>query len=135
MALEDYTLQNRVGTGGMAEVFRAVGTRGPNKDRVVAVKRLLRKFAADPMYIDAFVGEADVSRHLRHPAIVSVLETGVEQDTYYIVMEFIEGRDLAQLMKSAGQHGMKLSVDLCCHIAHVLALALDYAHRVRTKNG
>ncbi len=135
MALEDYTLQSRIGSGGMAEVFRAVGSRGVNKGRAVAVKRLLPKLAADPMYVDAFVGEADVSRHLRHPAIVSVLETGVEKDTYYIVMELIEGRDLAQIMKLAAQHGMKLSIDLCCYIVHVVALALDYAHRVRTKNG
>lgn len=135
MALEDYALKERVGTGGMAEVFKAVGLRGANKDRTVAVKRLLPNLAADPMYVDAFVGEADVSRHLRHPAIVSVLETGVEKDTYYIVMEFIEGRDLAQLMRITHQQGVKLSVDLCCYIVHVLALALDYAHRVRTKNG
>lgn len=133
--LGDYALEKLVGRGGMAEVYRAVGVRGANKGRTVAIKKLLPSLARDPAYVDAFVGEADVSRSLRHPGIVSVLATGLEGDTYFMVMDFIEGRDLAQIIKQAGRQKEKMPIDLCCYITHVVALALDYAHRLRSKQG
>lgn len=133
--LGDYRLEELVGRGGMAEVHRAVGVNGPNRGRVVAIKKLLAEHASDPIFVDAFVSEADVSRALRHPAIVSVLETGIQGDTYFIVMDYIEGRDLSQVIRAAGEKGERLPIDVCCYIAHVVALALDYAHRLRSKLG
>lgn len=132
----DYVLQELLGRGGMAEVYKAVGLRGPYEGRSVALKKLKPELAADPMYIDAFIGEADVSRQLRHPAIVTVLETGIENgDIYYIVMDLIDGHDLSKLLAAATERGVKLPVDVCCYVAHVVALALDYAHRLRSKMG
>ncbi|HSI03741.1 MAG TPA: serine/threonine-protein kinase [Myxococcota bacterium] len=133
--LGDYSLECVVGRGGMAEVHRAVGVAGPNQGRVVAIKRLLPELARDPVFIDAFASEADVSRALRHPGIVGVLDIGMQGDTTFIVMDFIEGHDLSQVIKAAGEKKMPLPVTLCCYVAHVIALALDYAHRARSKSG
>jgi serine/threonine protein kinase len=133
--LGDYRLEERVGRGGMAEVHRAVGVTGPNAGRVVAIKRLLPELANDPIFIDAFASEADVSRALRHPGIIGVLETGIDGDTTFIVMDFIDGHDLAQVIKAAAAKGTALPPAFCCYVAHVVALALDYAHRLRSKSG
>ncbi len=133
--LGDYRLEYLVGRGGMAEVHRAVGVAGPNKGRVVAIKRLLPQLAADPIFVDAFASEADVSRALRHPGIIGAIETGIQGDTTFIVMELIDGHDLAQVIQAAAEKGATLPPTLCCYVAHVVALALDYAHRLRSKSG
>jgi serine/threonine protein kinase len=131
----DYALKELLGKGGMAEVFRAVGLKGANEGRSVALKMLKPELAKDPMFVDSFVGEADVSRQLRHPNIVGVLETGIDGDNYFIVMDLIDGVDLSKIIAAATAQKVKLSVDVCCFIAHVTALALDYAHRLRSKKG
>ncbi len=133
--LGDYRLENLVGRGGMAEVYRAVGVAGPNQGRVVAIKRLLPEMARDPLFVDAFASEADVSRVLRHPGIVGVLDIGMQGETTFMVMDFIEGHDLSQVIKAAAEKKTPLPPTLCCYVAHVVALALDYAHRVRSKGG
>lgn len=133
--LGDYELEEPIGRGGMAEVYRAVAVKGQHVGRLVAIKKLLPELAGDPIFVDAFVSEADVSRSLRHPAIVSVLETGIHGDSYFIAMDYIEGRDLAQVIKAARERSVRMPIDLCCHIVHVVALALDYAHRLRSKKG
>ncbi len=133
--LGDYLLEGVVGRGGMAEVHRAVGVAGPNRGRVVAIKRLLPELTHDPLFVDAFASEADVSRTLRHPGIVGVLDIGIQGDSSYIVMDFIEGHDLAQVIRAANDKNLPLPPTLCCYVAHVVALALDYAHRARSKSG
>ncbi len=133
--LGDYRLEGLLGRGGMAEVHRAVGVAGINKGRVVAIKKLLPELANDPIFADAFASEADVSRVLRHPGIVGVLEIGLQGDVTYIVMELIEGHDLARVIKAAADRSLPLSPVVCCYIVHVVALALDYAHRLRSKTG
>src|SRR5512145_2226862 len=70
-----YTLEALVGRGGMAEVYRAVALRGPHAGRTVALKRLLPELARDPEHVALLADEAAVTRRLRHPAIVEVLET------------------------------------------------------------
>ena len=84
-----------LGRGGMAEVYKARIAEGPRSGEVIALKRLAPKLAVDPEAVDLFTVEADVSRLLKHPNIVEVLEAGVVGEMYYLAMEYIDGRDLA----------------------------------------
>jgi serine/threonine protein kinase len=93
-----YALGALVGRGGMAEVYRAVALRGPHAGRTVALKRLLPELARDPEHVALLADEAAVTQRLRHPAIVEVLETGVADGAPFLVMEYVDGRNLRDVL-------------------------------------
>ncbi len=123
-----YHLEALVGKGGMAEVYRAVAAAGPLSGQRVAVKRLLPALAGDAAYVSLFEREAEITRRLRHPAIVQVLETGVSDGAPFIVMEYVDGRNLRQVLAQCAARGILLPVDFAAYVAHVLAEALAHAH-------
>ena len=117
-----YELHRRLGRGGMAEVFLA---RDLQLDRPVAVKVLFPEFATDPAFVERFRREAQAAANLNHPNIVSVYDWGQEHGTYFIVMEYVEGRSLADLLRSRGP----APPDRAAEIATDVAAALGFAHR------
>lgn len=131
----NYEILAMIGKGGMAEVFRARVMSGPREGQLVAIKRLLPHLAKDPEYVDLFTSEADLARMLDHPNIVHTYEVGVLKDVYYIVMEFIDGRDLGLVLKRCKQNNIKLPVDFAVYLAKILLEALSYAHAVKSPNG
>jgi serine/threonine protein kinase len=122
------TIEALVGKGGMAEVYRARVVQGPRAGQTVAVKRLLPALAKDPAQVALFVREGELTRQLRHPAIVSVYETGVAGETPFMVMEYVDGRNLRQILAQCSARRILLPVDFAAYLAHVVAEALDYAH-------
>ena len=117
-----YELRQLVATGGMAEVFLA---HDRLLDRPVAVKRLYSEFAADDSFVERFEREAKAVAKLNHPNIVSVYDWGVEGDTQYLVMEYVKGRTLAEILHAEG----RLHPDRAADIAIDVAAALTLAHR------
>ena len=89
-----YELQQRIGRGGMADVFLA---RDLLLDRPVAIKVLFPEFAADPAFVERFRREAQAAANLNHPNIVGVYDWGRYGSTYFMAMEFVPGRTLAEL--------------------------------------
>ena len=124
----NYEILSLLGRGGMAEVYRAKVIAGPRAGWPVAIKRLPRKLASDPEYVDRFTTEADLSRFLDHPNIVSVLEVGEVEGIYYMAMELIDGRDLGQIIRRCKQREIPLPVDFAVYLSKVLLDALGYAH-------
>ncbi len=122
------TIEALVGKGGMAEVYRARVVQGQRTGQTVAVKRLLPALAKDPAQVALFVREGELTRQLRHPAIVSVYETGVAGETPFMVMEYVDGRNLRQILAQCSARRILLPVDFAAYLAHVVAEALDYAH-------
>src|SRR5213082_2144866 len=94
-----YELHRRLARGGMADVFLA---RDQLLDRPVAVKVLFPEFATDPNFVERFRREAQSAANLNHPNIVSVYDWGQEQGTYFIVMEYVDGRSLADILRTEG---------------------------------
>jgi serine/threonine-protein kinase len=92
-----YEVQGRIGVGGMAEVWRGYDR---TLNRTVAIKTLLPQFARDASFVDRFRREAQAAARLNHAGIVSVYDSGTDGDTPYIVMQFIEGRTLADYLAS-----------------------------------
>ncbi len=94
-----YRVTERIGSGGMADVYKAVDeTLG----RTVAVKVLHERFSTDPEFVQRFRHEASAAANLSHPGIVNIYDYGVENGTYYIVMELVRGTDLKQVVKERG---------------------------------
>jgi beta-lactam-binding protein with PASTA domain/predicted Ser/Thr protein kinase len=117
-----YELHRQLARGGMAEVFLA---HDQLLDRPVAVKVLFPEYASDPSFVERFRREAQAAANLNHPNIVSVYDWGEENGTYFIVMEYVEGRSLAEILRTEGQ----LHPDRAADIAIDVAAALGFAHR------
>jgi eukaryotic-like serine/threonine-protein kinase len=117
-----YELYRRIARGGMAEVFLA---RDQLLDRPVAVKVLFPEFATDPSFVERFRREAQSAASLNQPNVVGVYDWGQEAGTYYIVMEYVEGRSLAEIIRAEGP----LHPDRAADIASDIAAALSFAHR------
>jgi serine/threonine protein kinase/tetratricopeptide (TPR) repeat protein len=120
--LGNYELRERLGRGGMAEVYKAYQS---GMDRFVAVKVMLGHLASDESFIERFKREAQAVGKLRHPHIVQIFDFGIENDVYFMAMEFIQGRTLKDYMH---QH-KRLPVQEALHIMRQLADGLDYAHK------
>lgn len=123
-----YTVEALVGRGGMAEVYRAVVHGGPRDGQVVALKRLRPDLATDPEQVTLFEREAVMTRRLHHPAIVDVFDTGRAGGTPFIVMEYVDGRNLRAILAQCAARGILLPVDFAAYVAHVVAGALAHAH-------
>jgi serine/threonine protein kinase len=130
-----FEIEALVGRGGMAEVYRGVARTGPHAGRTVAVKRLLPELAREPGYVARFADEAALTRRLRHPNIVEVLDAGVEGGVPFIAMDYIDGRNLRDILRHCAARGILLPQDFGLHVAHVLAEALAHAHDGRDERG
>src|SRR6266704_2194169 len=117
-----YQLQDPIGRGGMATIYRA---RDLRMDRTVAVKVLREVYSTDPKFVRRFQVEAKAASALQHPNIVQVYDYGQTDGNYFIVMELVEGTDLRRYLRSRGV----LAVDRAIIIAHDVALGLGAAHR------
>jgi eukaryotic-like serine/threonine-protein kinase len=118
---ERYRVERSIGRGGMAEVFLA---RDILLDRPVALKVLFPEFANDATFVERFRREAQSAANLSHPNIVAVYDWGKVNNTYFIAMEFVQGRTLASLLSDKG----KLTVKQACDVAVEVAAALAVAH-------
>src|SRR5215469_16616729 len=121
-----YELDGIVGRGGMAEVFRA---RDIRLDRIVGVKTLRSDLARDQTFQARFRREAQSAASLNHPSVVAVYDTGEEMvgatPVPYIVMEFVDGRTLRDLLRDDG----RLPPERAAEITDGVLKALDYSHR------
>jgi serine/threonine-protein kinase len=117
-----YEVQQRIGRGGMADVFLA---RDLLLDRAVAIKVLFPEFATDPAFVERFRREAQSAANLNHPNIVGVYDWGRSGNTYFMAMEYVQGRTLADIVKANG----RLSAQQATDVAMEVAGALGFAHR------
>ena len=117
-----YELVRLIARGGMAEVYLA---RDQRLDRPVAVKVLSAEFARDPNFVARFRREAQAAANLNHPHLVSIFDWGQEEGTYFIVMEYVEGESLRDLLREQGP----LEAVEAASIGADIAAALAYAHR------
>jgi eukaryotic-like serine/threonine-protein kinase len=116
-----YELSKRIGRGGMADVFLG---RDRLLDRQVAIKVLFPEFAVDPNFVERFRREAQAAANLSHPNIVSVYDWGRHSGTYFIAMEYVHGRTLADILRTNGRVTAKQAAE----IASEVAAALGFAH-------
>jgi len=115
-----YRLEERVGHGGMAEVYRATDLL---LERAVAVKILHPQFASDEEFVQRFRREAQAAASLSHPNVVNIFDVGEDAGTYYIVMEYVRGRTLRALLQERGPLPVHEALDVAAQVAGALAAA------------
>jgi serine/threonine protein kinase len=121
-----YVLGDLLGRGGMAEVFagHAIGSHGFQKP--VAIKRLLPELANDHVFVERLIGEAKLLVGMQHGNIVSVLDLARDGEDVFLVMEFMDGPSLRQLLKARGARGLPLAIT--AYIVQSAAAGLEFAH-------
>ena len=117
-----YRIISRLGSGGMADVYLAEDTQ---LGRKVALKLLYRRFAEDAEFVERFRREASSAAGLQHPNIVQVFDRGEWEGTYYIAMEYLEGRSLKQVLQEEGPLDTDRAIDVVVQILK----AARFAHR------
>jgi serine/threonine-protein kinase len=117
-----YLVIRKLGTGGMATVYLA---EDQELGRRVAIKTLEERHAQDEQFVERFRREASSAAVLSHPNIVAVYDRGHSDGTYYIAMEYLEGKTLKELLVARGATPIRVAVDY----ARQILAALDYAHR------
>lgn len=123
-----YQITERIGIGGMAEVYRA---QDNVLGRLVAVKVMLPQYAADPSFTQRFKQEAAAAANLQSPYIVNVYDWGQDEGTYYIVMEFVRGSDLKTAIIERGAINQRKVAEIGSQVCQALSVAhgLDIIHR------
>ncbi len=117
-----YEMHRRLARGGMSDVYLA---RDLLLDRPVAVKVLFAEYAKDPTFVERFRREAQAAANLNHPNIVAVYDWGQQSGTYFIVMEYIEGRSLSEIVRTEGPLHPRRAAEITADVA----AALGFAHR------
>ncbi len=120
ITIEGYEIGERIGRGGMAEVYRA---RHLRLDRDVAIKVMLRHYSDDPDFAERFMREARIAAQLNHPNIAQIYDVDSSNDHLFIAMELVTGGDLTRTLQQ------EPSKDAAINIFAQLCDALDYAHQ------
>jgi serine/threonine protein kinase/CRP-like cAMP-binding protein len=130
-----FDLEQRIATGGMAEIYLARSSALSGVDNVFVIKRILPNLSADEYFINMFIDEARICVDLNHPNIVKTFDFGDVDGTYYIAMEYIHGIDVLQLLQTSDEREIRVPPDVAAVIARDMCRGLDYAHnRVDSQN-
>ena len=128
--LGPYTLDKRIGAGGMADVFLAHGPQG-----VCVIKRPHPQLCANPEFVRMFLDEASLLAQLHHPGIAQIFDLGHVGNVYYLAMEYVPGFDLMTISLEHERHGELIAPELCARIVADVATAMHYVHEARGRNG
>ncbi|AWV90971.1 serine/threonine protein kinase [Bradymonas sediminis] len=135
MAEQRYQVIERIDAGGMAEVFKANSTSLQGYQKLVAIKRVLPELTQNERFVRMFLDEAKVSLHLNHTNVVQVFDLGIADETYFIVMEYVDGSNLKKIIQLLGQKKQRLSVEQAVYIALQVCQGLAHAHALLDQRG
>ncbi|MFI5197412.1 MAG: protein kinase [Thermoanaerobaculia bacterium] len=130
-----YELLEKIGAGGMAEVYKARMSGEQGFEKIVAIKRIVPHMATNAEFVTMFVDEAKLAAQLNHNNITHIYDLGKVDAWHYIAMEYVEGKDLRTLLKVAKERDFPLPAELALFITSKIANALDYAHRRPAPDG
>ncbi len=126
-----YQLLRLLGFGGMGEVYLASARGAAGFEKLVTVKILRKQLSGDPERVSDLLREAFIGVRLDHENIVQVFDLGEHEGTYFLVMEYVRGFSLRDVIAFAAEQGEALPLRPIAHIVRSIADALDYLHRVR----
>ncbi|MBV8759768.1 MAG: serine/threonine protein kinase [Deltaproteobacteria bacterium] len=131
-----YELLERIGAGGMAEIFRGKAIAAGGFEKPVAIKRILPHLSQDTRFVELLIAEAKVLSLLKHRNIVQIFDVGLGDDQqYFLVMEYVDGKDLGAIQRALEQKRRRIPFDLALHIGAEICEALEHAHTARAPDG
>ncbi len=130
-----YLLLEKIATGGMAQVYRGkiLGVQGFEK--LIAVKTILPHLVPENDLVTSFIDEAKLAALLSHQNIVQIYDFGQLEDSYFIAMEYLLGKDLRAVSRQAKERNLPLSLEYALYIASRICSGLDYAHKLKDFQG
>lgn len=126
-----YTLQRRIGVGGMAEVFKAKLTGAEGFEKRIVIKRLFPQFAKDQEIAGHFIAEARLAALLQHENIVQVYDFGELDGSYFIAMEYLAGRDLHSVIERAAEANLPVSLAQALFVTARVCEGMGYVHDLK----
>lgn len=130
-----YEVIERLDAGGMAEVFRGRAISIEGFEKKVAIKRVLPHLAKNQKFVNMFLDEAKLSLFLDHANVVSVFDLGRAADTYFIVMEFVDGANLKKILEWGRKNKHRVPIEVAAYVAIEMCKGLEYAHTKMDPNG
>lgn len=131
-----YLLLEKVAAGGMAEIYLAKSAAANGLNKFVAIKRILPQFTNNEDFVSMFKEEAKVCINLNHSNVVSIFDFGIEASQFFLVMDYVEGRNLRQIINELKKTNKSFSIDQALYLVKEAAAGLDHAHRcVDSTNG
>jgi len=130
-----YALLQKIGSGGMAEIYRAKTFGAAGFEKEFAIKLILPSLVDDDEFVEMFINEAKLAVNLYHANIVQVFDLGELDEQYYIAMEYVHGKDLLDVLARCAELNIKIPLDLVLFIAMETLKGLDFAHRAKDPYG
>lgn len=124
-----YILLEKLASGGMAEVFLAKSSGANGVNKFLAVKRILPQYTDNTEFIEMFKEEAKICVNLNHSNVVSIYDFGIERSQFYLVMEYVEGRNLRQITNELKKRSSNFTTEQIIYMTKEVAAGLDHAHR------
>lgn len=123
-----YKLLERIAVGGMAEVFLAVRPGLEGFEKTLAIKRIRPHLSSEDTFVKMFLNEAKLAAQLQHPNIVQIFDLGKINESFFIAMEFIFGRDMSRVIPKAEKVGIQFPIEYALAIGASVLDGLSYAH-------
>jgi eukaryotic-like serine/threonine-protein kinase len=130
-----YTVVEKIGAGGMAEIYKAALKGIDGFEKLVVLKKVLPGYASNPSFIRMLVAEAKLASVLHHPNVVQIYELGEEENQYFIAMEHVHGKDLLKILSQCARSKVRIPVPAMLYVVREVASALDYAHKATDLRG
>ena len=130
-----YQLLDKIAIGGMAELFRAKLTGAQGFEKLIAVKKILPNLSRESNLVTAFIDEAKLAALLHHENIIQIYDFGSMDDQYFIAMEYLFGKDLRTITRTARSKERALGLENILYIVSRICAGLDYSHHLRDLQG
>ena len=130
-----YALLEKIGSGGMAEIYRAKTYGAAGFEKEYAIKLIIPSLVDDTEFVDMFINEAKIVVNLYHANIVQVFDLGEIDDQYYIAMEYVHGKDLLDILARCAEKGIKIPLNMVLFISMEMLKGLNFAHRAKDPYG
>jgi len=134
MSEQKYSIVEKLDAGGMAEVWKGKSS-SLGFDKLVAIKRVLPNLAKNKKFIAMFLDEARLSLYLNHANVVQTFDIGVSGETYFIVMEFVDGSNLKSILDIAQDKGVRIPQEQAAYIGIEVCKGLSHAHSRKDPQG
>jgi len=130
-----YILLDKIATGGMAELYRGKITGVKGFEKLIAIKKILPHLTSEESLITSFIEEAKLAAFLQHPNIVQIYDFGDMEDTYFLAMEYLFGKDLKNVIRKSEQQNNPFRLEDSLHITAHVCKGLNYAHNLKDFHG
>ncbi len=130
-----YLLMEKLAVGGMAQLYRAKITGIQGFEKLIAVKTILPHLANEKELLTSFIDEAKLAALLHHQNIVQIYDFGPMEDSYFIAMEYLFGKDLRHIFSKSQEKGKPISNELALYVISRICSGLDYAHNLKDYQG